>query len=325
MPGIHVGNQVGAVQPNTGDRILSVSELTPSQYNAAMVDDTGAAISTSAAELNLLDGATAGTVVNGKAVIAATTGPTSWYPVSSGTDSAAGLYLRALNDATSFFTNQTSLRSYLLYVNGNRPSTKPLGAGAEGVDDASVRVIYRSYAADGANVQQRGINVQSRHSGTSGGSIGNLISTNSSTSTSLSNDNVALTCVNENYSPATGGVSGVLDLVYLHEGADPTGTEFGLRIRNQKKNGTVRGAYITFDKSTSTTALAYGIDMNDGEYGTADIRLAEAMVIQSLSTAVSDNDATSLPASSLVVTSHNTGKGTLFISDGSNLQALALA
>ena len=60
MPGIHVGAQVGALA-TAGDvstRVLSVSELSAAQYNAAFVDDTGAAITTTAAELNILDGAT---------------------------------------------------------------------------------------------------------------------------------------------------------------------------------------------------------------------------------------------------------------------------
>lgn len=44
MGGIYVANQVGAVTPATGNRIVSVAELTPAQYNTAMVDANGAAI-----------------------------------------------------------------------------------------------------------------------------------------------------------------------------------------------------------------------------------------------------------------------------------------
>lgn len=82
--------------------------------------------------------------------------------------------------------------------------------------------------------------------------------------------------------------------------------------------------------SIAASVLDYGVDLYSSEGGgyidnafaTADIRLAAGMVINSVTTAVSDNDATTLPASSLVVTSHNTGKGKLFISDGSNLQVV---
>lgn len=248
------------------------------------------------------------------------------YPVSPNTDSAAGLYVRALNDSTSFFTAATTMRSYLVYINGNRPSTNPLGVGGGGVDDASLRVIYRSYAADGAGCQQRGLNVQSRHSGSTAGSIGNLISTNASTSTTLSADCVALTLVNEDYAPSTGGVSGGLDIVHLHEGPNAVGGEFGIRVRNQKKNGSANGAFITCkDDTSATTYFTYGVDLNDCAPTTADIRLANGMVIASSAAAVADNDATTLPKGSLVTTSNATGGGTLFISDGSNLQAIALA
>lgn len=248
------------------------------------------------------------------------------YPISSGSDSAAGLYVRSLNDTTAFFTNATTARSYLVYINGNRPAAYPLGVGGGGVDDASLRIIYRSYAADGANCQQRGLNVQARHSGTTGGSIGNLISTNASTSTTLSADCVALTLVNEDYAPGTGGVSGALDVLHLHEGPNATGGEFGIRIRNQKKNGSANGAFLTCkDDATASTYFTYGIDLNDCAPTTADIRLANGMVIASSAAAVNDNDSTTLPKGSLVTTSNATGGGTLFISDGSNLQAIALA
>lgn len=52
--GIYVANQVAAVKPDTSDRILSVSELTPAQYNAAMVDESGVAFAKTATEVNQL-------------------------------------------------------------------------------------------------------------------------------------------------------------------------------------------------------------------------------------------------------------------------------
>ena len=56
MGGIYVSSKVGEGQPES--RAFSVAELTAAQYNAAMVDETGVAITPSAAELNILDGAT---------------------------------------------------------------------------------------------------------------------------------------------------------------------------------------------------------------------------------------------------------------------------
>jgi hypothetical protein len=248
-------------------------------------------------------------------------------PAVLGTDNAKGLHIYSPNSSASFFANTANAkRSYLLRVEAYRPSTLPMGDGAQGVDDAAIYAIYRSYAADAAYTQQRGINAQVRHSGTSTGSMtGALVGTNVSTSTVVSGDVLAGQMINENYGVSTAGVSGVLDLVHLHEGANATGAEFGLRIRNQKKNGSAKGAYIILDDSTSTTALSYGLDCADAVMGTAEIRLTNSMVIASTSAALADNDATALPASSLIVTSNNTGKGKLFISNGSNLKIVTSA
>lgn len=246
-------------------------------------------------------------------------------PAVLGTDNAKGVYIYSPNSvALSFFQNTNNdKRSYLLRIEAYRPATLPLGNGVNGVDDAAIYAIYRSYAADTSVGIQRGINAQVRHSGTSAGSLnGALIGTNISTSTVVAGDVVVAVLNNENYGVSTGGVSGVLDLVHTHEGANATTLEFGLRIRNAKKNGSATGAYIYLDTNTATTDFAYGLDMNAAAPATADIRLAEGMVIRSVSAAVSDNDATTLPASSIVVTSHNTGKGKIFVSDGSNLQVV---
>jgi hypothetical protein len=245
-------------------------------------------------------------------------------PAVLGTDNAKGLFLYSPNSSSSFFANTANAkRSYLLRVEAYRPSTLPMGDGIAGVDDAAIYAIYRSYAADAAYTQQRALNVLCRHSGTSVGSVtGANIGTDISTSTVVAADVIGATISNQNYAVSTGGVSGVLDLQYTHEGANATTLEFGLRIRNAKKNGSATGAYIYLDTATSTTEFSYGLDMNAAAPATADIRLAEGMVIRSVSAAVSDNDATTLPASSIVLTSNNTGKGKIFVSDGSNLQVV---
>ena len=58
MGGIYVSQKVGVVPAsgNTGDRAVSVAELTAAQYNGAMVDDTGTAFTISAAEANIAAG-----------------------------------------------------------------------------------------------------------------------------------------------------------------------------------------------------------------------------------------------------------------------------
>ena len=270
--------------------------------------------------LSLIGASTlAGTLtLGGKAVIS---------PVGTlGVDNIAGVGIYSQNDATSFFQNTgNNKRSYLLRVQAYRPATLPMGNGVNGVDDAAIFGLYRSYAADAAYCQQRGLNVSVNHRGTTGGSIGNCMGTNASTSTALAGDCITLSLNNECYALSVAGLSGVLDLMHTHEGANAGGGEFILRLRNAKKNGSALGAFILFDTSLATTALSYGIDMNGASIGTAEIRLANGMVIKSVNTAVVDNDVTTLPASSIVVTSHNTGKGLLFVSDGSNLQQLALA
>lgn len=242
-------------------------------------------------------------------------------PAVLGTDNAKGVFISSPNSSSSFFANTAnSKRSYLLRVEAFRPSTLPMGDGIAGVDDAAIYAIYRSYANDAAYVQQRGINAQVNVRGTTGGSIGNLIGTNASTSTALAGDNITLTLSNENYAASVAGSSGVLDAIYTHEGANAVTDNFIIRARNAKKNGSAVGAFLLMDEPNATTGLAYGIDMNAITPGTADIRLAEGMVIRSVSTALSDADATTLPASSIVVTSNATGKGKIFVSDGSNLQ-----
>jgi hypothetical protein len=185
-------------------------------------------------------------------------------PLWPGVDNAAGLLINSPNSPASFFKSSDTKRSYLLRITANRDVTHPMGAGGVGVDDAAIYAQYRSFAADGTGVQQRGINASSRHSGTTGNSIGNLISTNAGTTVTLNGDDVALTCVNEDYALATGGVSGVLDLLHLHEGADAVGGEFGIRIRNQKKNGSQIGSFIKIQNDApATTMFKHGLDMQE--------------------------------------------------------------
>lgn len=93
----------------------------------------------------------------------------------------------------------------------------------------------------------------------------------------------------------------------------------------------VGAAFKAVNRITSFTAgWNYGVDLAqssgagaESKYFTlGDIRLAASMVIKSVTTAVSDNDATTLPASSIVLTSNATGKGKIFVSDGTNLQVV---
>lgn len=251
-------------------------------------------------------------------------------PAVLGTDNAKGVFIYSPNSSESFFQNTNNdKRSYLLRVEAYRPSTLPLGRTdhALGVDDAAIYALYRSYAADEPQAVQRALNVSVNHRGTSAGSInGALIGTNVSTSTVVGGDLVTAVMNNENYGVSVAGVSGVLDLTFTHEGANAVGTEFGLRVRNAKKNGSSRGAYIILDDATSTTTLAYGVDMSAAVMGTAEIRLTNGQCIASFSTAITSNSTlTSLPAGSLGVTSNGTGIGKLFVADGTKWQIVTSA
>lgn len=90
---------------------------------------------------------------------------------------------------------------------------------------------------------------------------------------------------------------------------------------------------VSMKNSTSGSGFKYGLDLKyldiglsglvDTEYQTADIRLQNGVLIRSETTAITHDDATSLPAGTIVCTNNATGSGKLFISDGSNLKQLA--
>jgi hypothetical protein len=257
-------------------------------------------------------------------------GRTTIVPHSAAIDNDVGLYVYSPNDATtSFFTSTNNYnRQYLLRVQGYRNAAYPMGDAVHGNDDAAIFCYYRSYAADTATCMQRSMNIGLNHRGTSCGTLQACsIGVNASTSTAVSGDVLVAVLNNENYAPSTGGVSGVLDLIHTHEGPNAAGGEFGLRIRNAKKNGSATGAYIALDDGTCTTEFSYGLDISEADPATADIRLQNSVCIVGLTVAVTDNvTTTTLPEGSLAVTDNATGKGTLFIADsGGKWQALAQA
>jgi hypothetical protein len=83
--------------------------------------------------------------------------------------------------------------------------------------------------------------------------------------------------------------------------------------------------------STTGNNFSYGVDLNTStinaalplRFSSADIRLNNGLVVKSVTTAVTNLDATTLAAGAIVVTSNATGLGKLFISDGTNLKQLA--
>jgi len=91
--------------------------------------------------------------------------------------------------------------------------------------------------------------------------------------------------------------------------------------------GTGQGAGFKVKQLSTDTipAFDYGVDLYTenalGGYDVADIRLSNQQVIKSLSTAIiADTTVTTLPAGSLGTTSHDTGKGIWFVSDGAKWQ-----
>lgn len=214
-------------------------------------------------------------------------------PAVLGTDNAKGVYISSPNSSSSFFANTANAkRSYLLRIEAYRPSTLPMGDGVSGVDDAAIYAIYRSYAADAAYTIQRGANINARHSGTSVGTVhGASIGTNIGTSTVVAADVIVAVLNNENYGVSTGGVSGVLDLLHTHEGANATDTEFGLRIRNAKKNGSQTGAFVRIQNDTSaTTFLKYGVDISGAAAAAGGVSTLKGDVV------LGTKDANGLPA-----------------------------
>ena len=109
-------------------------------------------------------------------------------------------------------------------------------------------------------------------------------------------------------------------------------------------------AYLEGDTGTSNADSAFGVITKNSTAGTnfnyildavnnnvitgaevpilpaiADIRLSNGLLLKSVADAITDGDATALPAGAVVVTSNATGLGKMFISNGSILKQLAFA
>jgi len=92
---------------------------------------------------------------------------------------------------------------------------------------------------------------------------------------------------------------------------------------------------VRMANSTAGSGFQYGLNLEmlnivNGPAGapnvpfdTADIRLNNGLLIKSVTSAVANNDVTSLAAGTVVMTSNATGLGKMFISDGANLKQLA--
>lgn len=124
-----------------------------------------------------------------------------------------------------------------------------------------------------------------------------------------------------------------------HTGASATGQKLtGLvcaQMGGDSKTITA-GAYFKCLRKNSISASQadYGLDMYHDEAGAylpvsfavADIRFAASAYLVCYDTALSDNDATSAPKGSIATTTHSTGGGqALFVSDGSNWQAINIS
>jgi hypothetical protein len=109
-------------------------------------------------------------------------------------------------------------------------------------------------------------------------------------------------------------------------------------------------AYLEGDTGTSNADSAFGVITKNSTAGTnfnyildavnnnvitgaevpilpavADIRLSNGLLLKSVADAITDGDATALPAGAVVLTSNATGLGRMFISNGSILKQLAFA
>jgi hypothetical protein len=90
---------------------------------------------------------------------------------------------------------------------------------------------------------------------------------------------------------------------------------------------------VAMINTTGGSGFKYGVDLSFISTGvagstqpfkTADIRLNNGLLIKSVTTAVTNNDATTLPAGTVVMTSNATGLGLMFISNGAALKEVAL-
>ena len=90
-------------------------------------------------------------------------------------------------------------------------------------------------------------------------------------------------------------------------------------------------AFTVKNLNSTFQNFSYGVDLNTStidsalplHFSSADIRLNNGLMLKSVTTAVTDLDATTLTAGTILVTSNATGLGKMFISDGSNLKQLA--
>ena len=78
-----------------------------------------------------------------------------------------------------------------------------------------------------------------------------------------------------------------------------------------------------FDYGLDLQFLDTGIPSSTQPFKAADVRLNNGLLIKSVTTAVTDGDATTLAIGTVVLTSHATGVGLMFISNGSILKQLA--
>jgi hypothetical protein len=89
---------------------------------------------------------------------------------------------------------------------------------------------------------------------------------------------------------------------------------------------------VAMINTTGGSGFKYGVDLSfistgvagsTQPFSVADVRLNNGLLIKSVTTAVNDLDATTLPAGTVVMTSNATGVGQMFISTGAALKQLA--
>jgi len=149
-----------------------------------------------------------------------------------------------------------------------------------------------------------------------------------------------------------GGTLSVVDLVFLPEtnmSVDTHGIkltakttsagvrmDYGLRIQNQgistanifleNEDNSKTAVVNNILMSNADTDVVNGINMTGSSYSGSDIILSNGLSIIALTTAVTANDTTTtVTAGSMAITSNATGRGKLFVSDGSKWQYMAVA
>jgi len=171
-------------------------------------------------------------------------------------------------DSDTFFTGGVTTKSYLLWLEGDRPS----GSAASGdSNDAYLKIHGKNKADNSTTFIYRGINSVINNS-TSGivGTIDNMINSKNSVDATSAVNLRGLQVTAENYTSLSTEFGGI-DIRLLNEHT-PATTEYGLRIQNLNASlATAIDAGIIISDAGANTGFTAGIDLSGASIVQADV------------------------------------------------------